>query len=209
VPGDILDCRILECEVVDLISKTRSELIRADYEYIASLGWPTIDDTLQDVDGDGDDDIKFKPQSFLPGNSHQVMHVTFYLENAMPGHGRVYVRAYDDVGDLQKEKYIELTGISEDEGERSFAVGQAYPNPFHREVSIQYQVPTSGNVSIKIYDISGKLIRELVNKTQLPGQYMVRWDGTNGDRARVASGIYFCRIENRTHKETRKMVMIK
>lgn len=208
MPGDILDCRVLECFVRDIVNNTTTDSIWADYEYIASLGYPFIDSNPQDVDEDGDDDIYFGPQSFVPSHTHQVLGVNFYLENPIPRYADIHFRALDDNLDIMIEEILPYTGVSEDE-ERRFAVGNAFPNPFHRSTSIEYNVPLKGKVSIKIYDICGKFIKELVNRTQIPGKHNVEWDGTNDEGNRLPSGIYFCSIENGKYKETKKLIMVK
>ena len=81
---------------------------------------------------------------------------------------------------------------------------QNYPNPFNPGTTIKYQIPEAINVSIKVYDIRGRFISEIVNSFQQPGIYELKWNG-----AGYASGIYFYRIKAGNFTETKKMVLVK
>jgi len=70
-----------------------------------------------------------------------------------------------------------------------------YPNPFNAETKIGYELPSEGEVALKIYDITGKLVKTLANEKQRAGFHDAFWDGTDSNRRPVASGIYICRIE--------------
>lgn len=80
---------------------------------------------------------------------------------------------------------------------------QNYPNPFNPVTNIKYDLPKSGDVSIKVYDILGKEIYSM-NEFKLAGSYSFKFDGTN-----FASGVYFYRIETANFVSTKKMVLIK
>lgn len=85
-----------------------------------------------------------------------------------------------------------------------FALYQNYPNPFNPVTKIQFDIPKTANVSLKIYDIQGKELETIVKETLNPGQYEAEWNG-----AFYPSGIYFCKIESSGYNGTRKMVLIK
>ncbi len=86
----------------------------------------------------------------------------------------------------------------------SFKLFQNYPNPFNPKTVITYSIKTSGNVRLVVYDITGKIITELVNQKQNAGNYKIDFDGTN-----VASGIYFYKIESGDFTDIKKMILIK
>jgi flagellar hook assembly protein FlgD len=86
----------------------------------------------------------------------------------------------------------------------------AYPNPFSSErMTILYEVPQSGNVEIKIYDISGKYISEIINQYLSPNTYTFYWDGTTNTGSPVPKGIYFVRIISGGSESTAKIVWMK
>ncbi|MCY4401942.1 MAG: T9SS type A sorting domain-containing protein [Candidatus Poribacteria bacterium] len=91
---------------------------------------------------------------------------------------------------------------------------QNYPNPFNPETWIPYQLSNAGPVSISIYDTTGGLVRTLAIGYQSQGFYHNRgraayWDGKNTLGERVASGIYFYKIETPTFQRTRQLVILK
>jgi hypothetical protein len=86
---------------------------------------------------------------------------------------------------------------------KEYILYQNYPNPFNPVTTIKYDIPKSGEVSIKIYDLLGKEIYSL-SEFKVPGSYSLKFDGTN-----FASGMYFYRIETGSFVSTKKMVLIK
>ena len=89
-----------------------------------------------------------------------------------------------------------------------------YPNPFNPETWIPYQLTVPTDVKVTIYDARGVLVRHLELGHQLAGTYTSRsraayWDGRNTQGERVASGIYFYRLQTDTISSLRKMVILK
>ncbi|MEE9270030.1 MAG: FlgD immunoglobulin-like domain containing protein [Candidatus Krumholzibacteria bacterium] len=76
---------------------------------------------------------------------------------------------------------------------------------------IRFDVPAGGGrVSLRIYDAGGRLVRTLVDaNVRTPGERQVMWDGRNTRGRRVASGIYFYRLQGPGFSKTRKMVLVK
>ena len=85
-----------------------------------------------------------------------------------------------------------------------FSLSQNYPNPFNPSTTIQYSIPESGNVRLKIFNTLGEEVAELVNEYQQANTYMVNFNGEN-----LSSGIYFYQIRAGEYTETKKMVIIK
>jgi hypothetical protein len=79
-----------------------------------------------------------------------------------------------------------------------------YPNPFNPSTIIQYQLPTNGMVTVKVYDILGREVKTLVNDYKTAGNYSV-----NFDASRLASGIYFYQIRAGNFTSTKKMMYLK
>ena len=91
---------------------------------------------------------------------------------------------------------------------------QNFPNPFNPETWIPYQLETSGDVTLQIYDTSGDLVRTLNLGFKGQGFYMTRtraayWDGRNNLGEQVASGIYFYSLHAPDFSATRKMLILK
>lgn len=96
----------------------------------------------------------------------------------------------------------------------SFALLQNYPNPFNPETWIPYQLPDSTDVTIRIYDASGKLVRHLDIGFQEAGFYVNResaayWDGRNDTGESVASGLYFYHLQADESHAIRRLLILK
>ena len=85
-----------------------------------------------------------------------------------------------------------------------FKLYQNYPNPFNPTATIRYDLPQNSKVNIKIYDLLGRQVKQLVDEFKQAGSYTVNFDGTN-----LASGVYFYRIEAGKFVESKKMVLVK
>jgi hypothetical protein len=90
-----------------------------------------------------------------------------------------------------------------------FALGQNHPNPFNPTTRIAFSIEHTGPVRLCIYDIAGRLVRTLVSGTREPGPYAEVWDGRSDAGDRVASGIYFYRLESANRSLTRKAVLLR
>lgn len=85
-----------------------------------------------------------------------------------------------------------------------FALMQNYPNPFNPSTTIRYDVPKETNVTLKIYDIMGREVAELVNQRHDAGAYQIAWNA-NG----MTSGVYFYRISAGDFTSVRKLILMK
>jgi hypothetical protein len=90
-----------------------------------------------------------------------------------------------------------------------FLLSQNYPNPFNPVTEIKYTLPKDCHVELVIYNALGQKVKTLVNQFQNAGYQMVQWNSRDDRDNRVASGIYFYRIQADEFKQVKKMVMIK
>lgn len=79
-----------------------------------------------------------------------------------------------------------------------FALYQNCPNPFNRITTIAYEVKSTTEVTLTIYNSRGRCIKTLVNGRQVPGLYSVSWDGKNNFNQSVSSGVYFYMLKTGT-----------
>lgn len=84
-----------------------------------------------------------------------------------------------------------------------------FPNPFSQRSTIEYGVPAQGPVSLEIYDITGQLVRILVDEAKAKDLYSIRWDGTDSSNSKVAAGIYFCKLEIGDLKSIKKLIVLR
>jgi hypothetical protein len=83
-----------------------------------------------------------------------------------------------------------------------------YPNPFKPVTTISYSVSSPGDVSLRVYDVSGRLVRILVSGPKNVGEYSLAWDGSDGRGIKVTPGAYFVRLEAAGQVETRTIVLL-
>lgn len=94
--------------------------------------------------------------------------------------------------------------VEEEELPYRFSLSQNYPNPFNPATVIRYQVPATSQVTLKVYDLLGREVEELVNESMNAGTYEVTLDAS-----RLASGMYIYRLQAGDQIQTRKMMLIK
>jgi hypothetical protein len=92
---------------------------------------------------------------------------------------------------------------------QEFGVDQNFPNPFNSETSIRFRVPTAQRMRVQVHDIFGKEVKQLYGAHVSPGEHAVRWDGTNENLYRVASGVYFIRFISSHSTRVLKVLLLK
>jgi hypothetical protein len=98
---------------------------------------------------------------------------------------------------------VELPGVP-----IKFHLYQNLPNPFNPTTTIKFDTAGEGRLDLRVYDVSGRLVRTLVDESRPPGRYSVIWDGRDNKGQPVASGVYFCRMTGTGITMTRKMVLL-
>jgi len=101
------------------------------------------------------------------------------------------------------------TSVPHEPARYDFTLHQNVPNPFNPSTRITYELPARSAVALRVYDVDGRLVREMVDAVQGPGSFSVEWNGWNDHGHPVASGVYFYRLEAGARVETRKMVFLK
>ena len=88
----------------------------------------------------------------------------------------------------------------------------ANPNPFNPVTRVEYSIPAGSGtvpVSLRVVDLSGRVVRDLVQAQQGPGRYRSIWDGTSGDGEPMASGVYLLQLRAGSMAKTQKAVLLK
>ncbi|MEX0779571.1 MAG: T9SS type A sorting domain-containing protein [Balneolales bacterium] len=141
--------------------------------------------------------------------------ITYYIEDFDASYdesSEAYSGAEDGfpAGDLnwfpdQKDDWRGPTSIEvPGERPREFAIQQNYPNPFNPTTTIGYEVSTTANVQIEVFDVLGQKIATLVNSNHQPGNYTVNFNATN-----LGSGVYFYTLRAGDIVQSRKMTLVK
>ncbi|RPI18496.1 MAG: T9SS C-terminal target domain-containing protein [Ignavibacteriae bacterium] len=91
----------------------------------------------------------------------------------------------------------------------SYALSQNFPNPFNPSTKINFSIPRTDNVMLKIYDINGQEVYTLVNEKLNAGKYSATWNSVNDRGNSVASGVYFYKIISGDYVEAKKMILVR
>jgi len=85
------------------------------------------------------------------------------------------------------------------------------PNPFRAggSTTIGFHLPAASPVSLKIYDVAGRLVRTLRDERMEPGRHTVAWDGLDDDRRQAAAGVYFARLRVDGAQRTRRVLLLR
>lgn len=156
-------------------------------------GEPTIN--WQEIDND-DPDMK--------GAYWNYRYV--YYDRSLGVHNPKYVVA------LLQRSITQMTGIefeNRPDMPMEYTLTQNYPNPFNPTTQIQFSIPEYSNVTLTVYDITGREVTKLVNESLGTGTYTVTWDGRNANGQIVSSGVYIYRIQAGSFVQSKRMVFVK
>lgn len=175
------------------------------------------------IDYNGDQDWEASEQAvsqWLPDGSHSII----ILVPTSPYIGESFARfRISTLGDLEPTGRAEDgevedyrvtiqepgTGVEHEAVPDQYGLYQCVPNPFNPTTVIRYDVPANGgHVTLRIYDVRGRVVRTLVDGVKAPGEKRVRWNGRNEQGQPVATGVYFYRMTARGFEMTRKMVLL-
>ena len=154
---------------------------------------------------------------FEEGNIFQYANIRYQLETTGLGNRRVrmklvaannfeaeyslnasYTDGSESLGKALIKKKKAIVPVTE------YAITQNFPNPFNPATTINYQIPQTGFVTLKIYDILGKEVATLVNEQKTQGRYSV-----NFDASRLASGVYIYQLRVNDYVSSKKMLLLK
>lgn len=90
-----------------------------------------------------------------------------------------------------------------------YSLRAASPNPFANNTTVSYSIARPGKVSVNIYDISGRLIRTLINERKEAGVHSAKWNGKDNNNRTVAAGFYFLRLSAGDFVSVRKVVLVR
>jgi len=99
--------------------------------------------------------------------------------------------------------------VSSDNAPGMLYMNQNHPNPFGYETAISFGTTVGCRVGVKVYNVTGELVRILVDDFCTPGYHQCSWDGKDRNGRMLGSGIYFCTLESGMQKIVRKMALIR
>lgn len=89
------------------------------------------------------------------------------------------------------------------------SLGVNYPNPFNPQTSIPFSLASEGRVTLRVFDVSGRLVATLLDEHRGAGEHVARWDGRASSGGGAPTGVYFARLEANGSTDTMKMVLLK
>ncbi|MCP4583886.1 MAG: S8 family serine peptidase [candidate division Zixibacteria bacterium] len=105
---------------------------------------------------------------------------------------------------------VDPTGIEDETAiPTAFALNQNYPNPFNPSTDISFGLPASGQVTLEVYDIMGRMVATLVDGHLAAGIHNITWEGVNSNGEQVSTGMYFYKLTQGDNVTTKKMMMLK
>ena len=153
---------------------------------------------------------------FVPGPGNFVGSTpdTLYLDGMWSWGSSYYykVAAVDVHGNVSGYALLSpetLTDTDTPKAPAASFLAQNFPNPFNPTTRISFGLAAPADVSLRIYDAAGRLVRTLVEGARPAGNYSELWDGRDSGGRAVASGIYFYRLTAGAFTETRKMALLR
>ncbi|NMB83330.1 MAG: T9SS type A sorting domain-containing protein [Ignavibacteria bacterium] len=114
---------------------------------------------------------------------------------------RTYVPAEFKIEEIQPKELAEQEPLSLPD---KLLLFDNYPNPFNPTTTIRYQIPQDGHISIKVYDMLGREVAQLVNEVKRAGEYTVSFDGS-----KLSSGVYIYKLVGNNVNLSKKMILMK
>ncbi|MDD5528912.1 MAG: FlgD immunoglobulin-like domain containing protein [bacterium] len=113
-------------------------------------------------------------------------------------------------GEIYQGAKISVTSIATEEtsNKNTFTV-KVSPNPFTSNTNVCYSIEKKEKVQVGIYDIAGKLVKQLVNSEQDAGTHTAYWDGKNDLGNKIGAGIYFCVVNSGNRKNVSKILAVR
>ena len=155
---------------------------------------------IEDIDNDGDLEIIVGSTSGL-----EVIDIKFsaeLMDSWSMYRGTMHRTGVYDVS-------VMSAGNKESIIPKKFYVSQNYPNPFNPSTSFYIDIPKAGNLSVKVFDVNGKVVKELINTYVNSGRVQARWSGKNEFDLMSPTGIYFLRVETSDNYHVQKLALVK
>lgn len=151
-----------------------------------------------------DDQVFERVSGLIAGNGTSDEFASFdFVDEELPLTDVVYyyLRQIDLNGTATRSQTIEVTlhptSILEQALPMQTALSQNYPNPFNPETTIEFDLATETQVTLRVFDLTGQVVRTLVSESLPAGAYNQLWDGRNEAGMMVGSGVYFYELKDR------------
>ena len=144
------------------------------------------------------------------GNSNSPISYSFLDKQPQAGEDEYRLKQIDNDGKYIFSKIVDVNI----QAPKKFELFQNYPNPFNPSTRIDFEIPKSQNVELKVYDILGREITTLLNEYKKAGKYSVEFSAEGGSAyggngSKLSSGIYFYRIRTNGYVDSKEMMLMK
>ncbi|NIR93349.1 MAG: T9SS type A sorting domain-containing protein [Gammaproteobacteria bacterium] len=146
--------------------------------------------------------------NFTPNNSPLPHLQVAKLD--LDSRGNLWISAMSEAVAVYNPDGVVITGIEDIDDDiltdvpQNFRLDQNYPNPFNPTTTIRFALSKPGLVSLKVYDLTGRVVADLFNGYKNTGEYSIKFDG-----GQLASGMYFYRLQTERFSQTKQMLLIK
>ena len=155
---------------------------------------------IEDIDNDGDLEL-------LIGTTAGLEVIDIKLDAELMDSWSMYRATMHRTGTYDAS--VMTVGGKENIIPEKFYVSDNYPNPFNPSTNFYIDVPEAGNLIVRIYDVSGRLVNELINTKVVAGRINSRWSGKDSYGMMLPTGIYFLQVETGSHYHVQKLALVK
>lgn len=182
-----------------------------------NMGGASADDTLRvDVSADGGSSWVALERVTVPDTIWHVVDIPWPDSLALSDQSRVRFVACDEfaggvteagIDDLSITVFTPRTAVPGDTVPSATLLPAPAPNPIRGPTTIRFQLDAAARVNLAVFDLSGRRVRVIVDADYPAGTYGLPWDGRDGRGHRVASGVYYLRLQAGGVVETRRLVV--
>ena len=151
--------------------------------------------TILDTDNDGDIEL-------IIGSTQTLTNIDVKEAGSNAGYWNTFRSSMNRDGYFLSQ--YDALSVDENNIEKTFAILNAYPNPFNPSVTVNYVIEASDFIEIKIVDIKGELVENIESSFKVSGQHSVTWNPKN-----IASGVYFMNFSKKNEVITQKLMFLK
>ena len=166
----------------------------------------SVGDTVRWTNDGGLHNVVADDGSFSNGNPSTALWVFVHVFDA-EGDFRYYCSQHGGPGGVGMAGIIHVesaTDVNDNVAKMDFVLKQNYPNPFNPSTTIQYSIPQNEYITLKVYNVTGAFVKELVSEYQPGGNYIVEFNATD-----LASGMYFYQLTAGNFVSTKSMILLK
>ena len=139
------------------------------------------------------------PNEVLPAHLPSMQYIRHCMSEPRPSDNTLDIGAYE---------YLKAQGVEEAYLLDDYTLS-CYPNPFNTNTTISFDLPHATKVTITIYDILGKKVKELMLEPKLAGHHTISWDSRNYNDEPISAGLYFSRMETDEFTRVIKLILVK